>query len=96
MDKFGFVVVVPNDKAPVQIVQLPDGDQPCFDNSRVREALAAINATEARTFKYCPISGELLPRGDYRMIAGYDNQLRVEFRTMGHAARFRNLMGIQA
>lgn len=96
MEKFNFTVVVPNDKAPVQIAQLPDGDQPFFDQRRVREVLAAINATEARTFKYCPISGDLLPRGDYRMIAGYDNQLRVEFRTMGQAARFRNLMELEA
>jgi len=96
MEKFNFTVVVPNDKAAVKIEQLPDGDQPFFDQRRVNQVLEQLGLIEAPIWKYCPISGDLLPRGDYRTLAGYDNQLQVNFRTMGNAARFRNLMEIEA
>jgi hypothetical protein len=94
MRDFKFKVIVPNDHAPVQIVQMHDGDQPMFDTIRVNFALAKLGLEEDPFFIVDPITRKPVPRGDYSMIAGYDNQLHVRFRTLGHANQFKNLMGI--
>lgn len=94
MKDFKFKVIVPNDHAPMEMVAYLDGDQPMFDTIRVDTALDVLELKPRPFFERCPASGEKMPQGDYEMTAGYDNQLHVRFRTLGHANEFKNLMGI--
>lgn len=96
MKDFKFTVIVPNDHAPMQLVNYLDGDQPMFDTIRVDFAIAQLGLKEKQFVEFCPVEAKMVPgTGDYDMIAGYDNKLHVRFRTLGHANKFKNLMGIQ-
>ena len=94
MKEFKFAVVVPNDQAPMEMVDFLDGSQPMFDTIRVDTALDILELKPRPFFERCPISGEKMSQGDYETVAGYDNQLQVRFRTLGYANKFKNLMGI--
>lgn len=92
--EFNFTVVVPNDHAPMQMVDFLDGSQPVFDTIRVDTALDILELKPQPFFNRCPVTGEKIPQGDYTTVAGYDNKLHVRFRTAVQADEFKNLMGI--